>query len=188
MDALIPDHRRRLLDAMATTVASKGYAALTIADLAGEARVSKRSFYEQFRDKADCFIALYELASRQSLIPVQNVLADHRPWPVQVEHVMAAYLGGLARQPALLSTLFIDIMALGDQGLFARRRATEQLASLIVQATEQALDQRQAVALVAGVHEWVLQAAEAHQADQLPLLAAEGARLVCAVADTRQVA
>src|SRR5690606_31573787 len=53
------EHRRRLLDAMAVVVARKGYADATIADLAAEARVSRRTFYEHFQTKAQCLIALY---------------------------------------------------------------------------------------------------------------------------------
>ena len=62
-----PEHRRRLLDAMSHTVATKGYADTTIADLAAQARVSRRTFYEHFDDKAQCLIALYEAASAQAL-------------------------------------------------------------------------------------------------------------------------
>lgn len=173
---------------MAKNVADKGYTALTIADLAAGAKVSKRSFYEQFRDKAECFIALYEQASRQSLQPAQEALAESQRSHEQVERVIGAYLDALARQPTLLSTLFIDIMSLGDQGLYARRRNTEQLAALVAQATDHALEQRQAVALVAGIHEWVLEAAESDQVDQLPRLARDAARLVRAVAEQRQMA
>ena len=52
---------------MAHCVSAKGYAATTIADIAAEAGVSKRTFYEHFDSKAECLIALYEAASRQAL-------------------------------------------------------------------------------------------------------------------------
>lgn len=181
----ISDHRHRLLDAMARSVAAKGYAAVTIADLAAQARVSKRSFYEHFSDKADCFIALYELASLNSLRVLRDALDARRDWHTQVEQALGAYLGHLAGNPALLATLFVDIMALGPAGLAARRRSTQRFADFIIAVAGPALGAEQAVAIVGGIHEWVLDAVERGRIDHLPALAAPGARLVRAVIDGR---
>ena len=178
-----PDHRHRLLEAMARSVAAKGYAAVTIADLAAEARVSKRSFYEHFSDKAACFIALYELASLNSLRVLRDAIDTRHDWHAQVEQALVAYLGHLASNPALLATLFIDIMALGPPGLAARRRSTQRFADFIVAVAGPALGGEQAVAIVGGIHEWVLDAVERRRIDELPGLAAAGARLVRAVID-----
>lgn len=177
------DHRDRLLDAMAQAVASQGYAAVTIADLAATARVSKRSFYEQFAGKADCFTALYENASLRVLHVLREAIDPACHWQAQVEQALAAYLRTLADNPSLLSTLFIDILALGPPGLAARRRSTEQLADQIMQLVGPTLQRDHAVALVGGVHEWVLHAVDRQQVDTLPTLAEPAARLVRAVAD-----
>lgn len=177
------DHRHRLLDAMASSVSAKGFAAVTIADLAAEARVSKRSFYEHFSDKAACFIALYELASLNSLRVLRDGIDPRHDWHAQVEQALGAYLSHLARNPALLATLFIDIMALGVSGLAARRRSTQRFADFIVTIAGPALGREQAVAIVGGIHEWVLEAVEGGSIERLPELAAPGARLVRAVID-----
>jgi AcrR family transcriptional regulator len=181
----MPDHRRRLLDAMAEVVATKGYAAVTIADLAALARVSKRSFYEHFSDKQACFIALYEMASEQTFLVLAGAIDASRDWHEQVEDALTAYLDALARNPPLLSTLFIDIMALGPPGLAARRRTTQRFADFVGQVAGPGLAAHQAVAIVGGVHEWVLQAVEDGQVAQLGQLAQPAARLVRAVLDFR---
>lgn len=183
MAEVIPDHRHRLLEAMARSVAAKGYAAVTIADLAAEARVSKRSFYEHFSDKAGCFIALYEAASLNSLGVLREAIDVRRDWHAQVEQALAAYLAHLSCNPALLATLFVDIMALGAPGLAARRRSTQRFADFIDMVAGPALGREQAVAIVGGIHEWVLEAVESGRVDGLPALAAPGARLVRAVID-----
>jgi AcrR family transcriptional regulator len=141
-------------------VARKGFSAVTIADLAATARVSKRSFHEQFRDKSDCFIALYEGSCLRSLAVLQQAFDAKRDWHDQVEQVLAAYFGALAANPALLSTLFIDIMAIGPAGLAARRRTTERMARFIIDASGGELGNDQAVAIIGGLHEWVLQAGQ----------------------------
>src|SRR5687768_12206877 len=61
------DHRTRLLEAMGEAVTEKGYAQVTIADIARHARVSKRTFYEHFADKEECFLAAYANLSEQML-------------------------------------------------------------------------------------------------------------------------
>lgn len=177
------DHRRRLLDAMARAAAGKGFPAVTIADLAAEARVSKRSFYEHFSDKADCLIALYEAASQQSLAVLRQAIDPARDWHAQVEQAMAGYFALLTSNPALLRTLFVDIMALGPAGLAARRRANQRFAQFIVQVVGAGLPMAQAVAIVGGIHEWVLEAVEQDRVERLPELAGPAARLVRAVVD-----
>lgn len=177
------DHRHRLLQAMGQAVAHKGYAAVTIADLAAEARVSKRSFYEHFADKAECLVALYEAASRQSFEVLRQAIDPRRDWHQQVEQALKAYFETLACNPPLLRTLFIEIIALGPAGLAARRRTTERFADFIVSVVGGGLPRAQAVAIVGGIHEWVLEAVEADRVAELPALVAPAARLVRAVVD-----
>ncbi len=51
--------RVRLEAALAVSGREKGLAATTIADVARLAGTSKRTFYEHFTDKEECFLALY---------------------------------------------------------------------------------------------------------------------------------
>ena len=125
------EHRARLLEGMARAVAAKGYADTTIADIVREASVSRRTFYENFADKAECLTALYEAASGNAIAVLRSAIDPHSDWEAQVEQAMAAYFGVLARNPVLLRTLFIDILGLGPTGLAARRRANQQLAARV---------------------------------------------------------
>src|SRR3954449_5882078 len=54
------NQRERLLDAIANVVAEKGYAATRVADITDYAGVSRKTFYELFTDKEDCFLAAYD--------------------------------------------------------------------------------------------------------------------------------
>lgn len=186
------EHRRRLLDAMSQVVADKGYAVATIADLAAEARVSRRTFYEHFSGKQECLIALYESASEQALGVLKTAIDPRRDWHTQVEQAMGAYLSVLAGNPALLSTVFIAILGLGPEGLAARRRANQRLAEFILQvvnapaakpARKQPLALVYANAIVGAVHELILQAIEDDRAARLPELTATAARIARALID-----
>lgn len=58
--ALAGSQRERLLDAAAATIAEKGVAATTIEAIVKRAGVSSVTFYEQFRDKDECFVAAFD--------------------------------------------------------------------------------------------------------------------------------
>jgi len=188
----IADHRRRLLDAMSHTVAAKGYADTTIADLAAEARVSRRTFYEHFADKSQCLIALYEAASSQALHVLRDSIDPARDWHDQVETALRAYLCTLACNPKLLRTLFIEILGLGAPGLAARRRANRQIAQFIVGVVDgpgakppraQPLGESLAMGIVGAINELILQAIEEDRVDRLAELTPTAARLARSVID-----
>src|SRR3712207_2111238 len=78
-------HRRgRILRALASCMAEKGYQATTIADIAREARVSKTVVYAHFRDKEQCLLELYSRATDHVLDTVRRAQEDARaaglPW------------------------------------------------------------------------------------------------------------
>jgi len=183
------DPRRRLLDAMSAVVARKGYAETTIADIAAEARVSKRTFYEHFAGKAECLFALYQAASDQALQVLRGALDPRRDWHAQAEQALAAYFSTLACNPPLLRTLFIEILHLGPEGLRVRRQVNRQIADFIVgvvgerSGADRALLQTMAVAIIGGINELVLQAIEQDAVDRLAELSAPAAHLVRVVID-----
>ena len=186
------DHRRRLLDAMSHAVARKGYADTTIADLASEARVSRRTFYEHFDTKAQCLIALYEVASDQALAVLKSAIDPRRDWHTQVEQALGAYLSTLACNPTLLRTLFIAILGLGAEGLAARRRANQRLAEFILEVVNESpqnskrarpMPAEDAMGIVGAINELVLQAIEENRVQRLADLTPAAARLARSVID-----
>ncbi|MDD7941486.1 TetR/AcrR family transcriptional regulator [Actinomycetospora lutea] len=137
-------HRDRLVQAMIALVAERGYAAVTVADVVAAARVSKRTFYQHFSDREDCFLAAYVAAAEQPLTRIAEAVApavEAAPGaepPSLADEVTAgtsAYLAALAEQPGLTRTLLTEISGLGPQGRRVRRevlnRFAEQLSVLI---------------------------------------------------------
>jgi len=176
------EHRGRLLRAMAHAVAEKGYAEVTIADVVKEAAVSRRTFYEHFHDKAECFIALYEAASRNALGVLREAIDPGHGWEQQVERAIGAYLACMAANPVLMRTLFIEILGLGPEGLEARRRVNQEIADYMVAVVgARTVTPQLAMAVVGGIHELVLQAIEDGKVDELPQLTATASALVKAV-------
>lgn len=181
------EHYDRLLEGMARAVASRSYAETTIADIVREAAVSRRSFYEHFATKADCLIALYRTASAQALAVLAEAVDLRQPWHTQVENAVTAYLDFLAQDPALLKTLFVEILGLGLPGLAARRDVNLQLASFIEMSTHDSgqppLSPELAMTVVGGINELILQAIEQDRSADLRPLVAPATRLIRVVAE-----
>jgi AcrR family transcriptional regulator len=172
---------------MARAVAARGYADTTIADIVREASVSRRTFYENFADKAECLIALYEVASSNAITVLRNAIDPHSDWQAQVEQAMGAYFGVLERNPVLLRTLFVEMLGLGAPGLAARRRANQQLADLMLDVVNNRPGERlrkaplqpmMAMAVVGGINEMVLQSIEQGRANDLQELVDPAAMLL----------
>jgi AcrR family transcriptional regulator len=131
--------RTRLLEAVGRAVADKGYAAATIDDIVGDAGVSKKTFYEHFNDKLDCFLAAYEAASDELLEHMTAAQEDavpretgsdpvSREWLARTRAGIHAYLRWLAAEPALARVFLIEIAAAGPAALELRERMRDRYA------------------------------------------------------------
>src|SRR5215467_16170916 len=59
------NQRERLIAGLAEAIAENGYASTTIAHITRHAAVSRRTFYEHFNSKDECFVAAYEAVMEQ---------------------------------------------------------------------------------------------------------------------------
>lgn len=181
-------HRDRLLAAMAQAVAAKGLAGTTVADVVTLARVSRRTFYEHFATREECFVALYEAISVQAFRVLAGAMEPERDWRPQIGEALQRYLALLASQPALLKTMFVAVLELGDAGLAARRRVHQGLVDYIESVYRASAGPGQApleralvTGLVGGIHELILQALEDGRAGELTALVPSVTRLITRV-------
>ncbi|WP_320671669.1 TetR/AcrR family transcriptional regulator [Patulibacter defluvii] len=139
--ARIADQRRRLLRGIAAAVDEKGFAATTIADIVGHARVSKRTFYEHFEDKLDCFLTSYRAGSALLRRRMAEGAVGDGPWIERVRSALRGYLGVLADTPEVTRTFAVEILAAGPEALEVRRemhrRSAEQLQEVVERIREE---------------------------------------------------
>jgi AcrR family transcriptional regulator len=173
------EHRQRLLDALATALATQPFADVTIADIVARARVSKRTFYEQFSNKEACLLALGERLSEHTLALIAANYRFDEDWVAQLRGVTHAFLCSLESQPAVMRAVYIELLTIGPAGLALRRRMGERFGQFLIMQVEvfRALEPRKrplspalATAVVGGINELILQAIENGQADQLSAL------------------
>jgi AcrR family transcriptional regulator len=176
----VETHRLRILEGMAGVLAAKGYHSATIADIARQARVSKRTFYEHFADKEACFIACYATASEFLIQTIMNTASRDLPWEKRIRAATHAYLFALESRPELTRALMMDIYAAGPAALKVRRagqkRFADQLRRLVDGGRKERpglrkLSPAMAVAVIGGINELVLLAVEEGRAGSLTELA-----------------
>lgn len=119
------NQRERLLDAIANVVAEKGYAATRVADITEYAGVSRKTFYELFTDKEDCFLAAYDAITALLMDRMAKRLAAvaDDSWEQQVSALLGEFLRFLASEPAFARMCIVEVLGSGPRGL-AKRDAT----------------------------------------------------------------
>ena len=166
-------HRERLVDAMADLLAERGYSAVTVAEIVARARVSKRTFYEQFAEREDCFLATYVALAEGPLARITAAAADpdlaDGALGEQVGRAVGAYLEAMAERPTLTRALLTEIATVGPRGRAVRREVLHRFAAQLVALADEArrvhagvapLSPTLALGLVGGINELVLDAVE----------------------------
>jgi AcrR family transcriptional regulator len=127
--------RARMLDAMVGAVAEKGYANVAVADVIARAGVSRKTFYEQFANKEECFLAAYDAGVDRLLAAIDGALAEPTPdWLTAARRAVEVYLASMAASPAFARACLIEVLGAGPAAL-ARRdvvqtRFADQLAAI----------------------------------------------------------
>jgi AcrR family transcriptional regulator len=171
--------RTRLLEAVGRAVAEKGYAAATIDDIVRGAGVSKKTFYDHFSDKLDCFLAAYEAASDELLTRLREAQSSPEGWLERTRAGIVAYLRWLAAEPALARVFLIEVAAAGPVAAERREHIRDRYADVLRDLQDDARAEIAALprlpsevfhALVAAVDELVVRRIRESGATALPEL------------------
>jgi AcrR family transcriptional regulator len=178
-DVVEASQRTRLLEAVGRAVAEKGYAGATIDHIVRGAGVSKKTFYEHFQDKEECFLAAYEVASDQLLERVREAHTTREGWLERTRAGIGAYLRWIAAEPALARVFLIEVAAAGPRAAERRVALRDRYAELMSDLQEDARAENPALprlptevfhALVAAVDELVVRRIRESGARGLPEL------------------
>jgi AcrR family transcriptional regulator len=116
--------RARIFEAMARAVAERGYAGATIGDVVNGARISRRTFYEHFRDKEHCFVETYRVGCENGIAQIDASLRalNDPDWLTRLSVSLETYLAMLAAEPHFARVLLIDVLGAGPRALEMRER------------------------------------------------------------------
>ncbi len=125
------NQRERLLNGVVEAVAEHGYNATTIARITAAAKISRRTFYEYFRDKEDCFAAAYAMIEDHVLDSMLAAPGADAPWPERVRARLSALLEILARDAAVSRCFLIEPLAAGGEVTARYREAMGLIAATL---------------------------------------------------------
>ena len=110
---VVHNQRERLIAGLAEAVAENGYAGTTIAHITRHAAVSRRTFYEHFGSKDECFVAAYDAVMSELRQRVGDAFDQEEEWPQAVRAGIAAMLEFLASEPNLARLSMVEALVAG---------------------------------------------------------------------------
>jgi AcrR family transcriptional regulator len=120
---IVHNQRERMLLAVAEAVAEQGFATTTVADIIARARLSRRTFYEHFADKEECFLAAYDTVVEQLLSAVGQAYEQAEGWTQKVHDGLETFLAYLAAEPAFARMCIVEVVAAGPEARSRRDAA-----------------------------------------------------------------
>src|SRR5262245_5646091 len=107
------NQRERLIAGLAEAIAENGYSGTTIAHITRHAAVSRRTFYEHFNSKDECFVAAYDTVMAELRERVSAAFEEAEDWPHAVRAGIGAMLGFLAAEPHLARLCMVEALVAG---------------------------------------------------------------------------
>ena len=170
------NQRARILSAVAVAAAELGYAEMSVEAVIARAGVSRRTFYEHFKNKEDAFLAAYDSFVREQARQIRRAYLQETGVRERLRAGIRAYLQCIAGEPEVARMCTVEVLAAGPRAL-ARRSAAIRMFSEIIEDNIHELipgcprAARAAETIVGGIHEVVFSRILAGRTDELPGLA-----------------
>jgi AcrR family transcriptional regulator len=125
--------RSRMLTAAAEAVEEVGYAGLTVAQVIARARVSRKTFYDLFEDREDCFLAVFDQAVEQISTLVSEAYLREDGWRDGLRAGVLAMLRFMDDEPGLARICVVEALGAGPRVLKRRTQVLAQLRDVVDQ-------------------------------------------------------
>jgi AcrR family transcriptional regulator len=130
--------RARMLLAARQVVAGEGYARMSVERVVARAGVSRKTFYDVFENREDCFIAAFDDAIAHAERVVREPYEAERGWREKVRAGLAALLGLLEDEPELRTVCVVEALGAGPRVLEHRTRVVAVLIAAVDEGRNEA--------------------------------------------------
>jgi AcrR family transcriptional regulator len=132
-EAVTESQRNRIHQAMIEVVSERGYPETRVVDVIGVAGVSRKTFYELFDSKEDCFLAAYDVLLENLLGEATDEFESMpgAPWAERVSAALAALLDHLSEHPGEARFAIVEVLAAGPKAMARRDAALRQFTGFI---------------------------------------------------------
>jgi AcrR family transcriptional regulator/DNA-binding MarR family transcriptional regulator len=106
---------------------------MSVAQVAGRARVSRSTFYDEFADREDCFLAVFDEAVGrvEGLVLEAYDSASAKHWRERVRGALLALLMFFDEEPGIGSVLVVDALMAGQRVLERRAEVMRGLSAAL---------------------------------------------------------
>ncbi len=130
------EQAERLIRAMASCVAEKGYQATTVGDVVERAGNSLVTFYECFEGKEDAMLATLDRGGSLLVAKVGPAYRRGGEWPAAVHGALAALLAFGVEEPDFARLGVVEVYAAGERALAQRDAVMDGLTMLLAPGYE----------------------------------------------------
>ncbi|HEX3324478.1 MAG TPA: TetR/AcrR family transcriptional regulator [Solirubrobacterales bacterium] len=130
------DQAERILRALASVVAEKGYPAMTVGDVAARASISLSTFYAHFADKEEAMLAAIDSGSAQMLATTLPAFRRNSDWSQAIRSAIGSMFAFAAAEPEYTTLGAVDIYAAGKRALAQRDQVIEGMQALLAPGFE----------------------------------------------------
>jgi AcrR family transcriptional regulator len=171
---VLRNQRERLLSAVADVTSAGGYPDMSVEDVIALAGVSRRTFYEHFRNKEDVFLAAHDAVTARVAERVAAAVEREDTFAGRCAAALRAFVGFVAAEPAAARMWMVEALAAGPAALERRDRAMQAVTARVEEwAGELPAAHLTAETVVGGVHEVVYSRLLRGETAELPSLLRE---------------
>jgi AcrR family transcriptional regulator/DNA-binding MarR family transcriptional regulator len=123
--------RARMLCAMVDAVGERGIGNVTVSHVVGRSGVSRRTFYEVFEDREDCFLAAFDDAIEKIAASIVPAYETERKWPEKIRAGLAALLEFLEYERATGRLVVVEALGAGPKALEHRSRVLTRIIAAV---------------------------------------------------------
>jgi AcrR family transcriptional regulator len=167
------NQRERILAAVACVAADLGYADMSVEAIIARAGVSRRTFYDHYRNKEDAFVAAYDSVVGQQARHIRDAYLRETTVRDRLRAGLTAYMQFMVGEPELARMCIVEVLAAGPTAIARRNEAMRMFAEIIESNIRELAPRWRVPALTAetvvgGIHEVVFNRILAGRIDELP--------------------
>jgi len=130
-EQVVSSQNERVMTAMRELVASRGYRAVPVSEVIRHAGVSRKTFYELYAGKEECFVAVYEAEMERLLAPALQAFEGGEPWTDRLRTALGVLLSAVAADGDAARICFVEVLTAGPLALAARNTTLTRLDRLL---------------------------------------------------------
>jgi AcrR family transcriptional regulator len=166
--------RRRIMTAVAEVCGSVGYVRMSVQDVVIAAGVSRKTFYTNYSDKEDAFLAAYDDACERVVGQVVKAYGSADTLVDRTRASLRTLLTAIAAEPDTASMCLVEVLAAGPAALERRNAMMREVSEFVDRTAADCLPASRrpsplvAETLVGGIYEALASRAMTGRVAELP--------------------